>query len=92
MSRNGQQVHISGGSGSQPSALAKKAAVSATMWLWLNIIICVVIFLAFVGVPLWLVNRRPDTGQETADVAALVGAKPIHEVSREEASQSRQLA
>ncbi len=66
--------------------------MSAAMWLWLNIIICAVIFLAFVGVPLWLVNRRPDTGQEVADVATRVGAKPMHEVSKEEATQSRQLA
>jgi hypothetical protein len=62
------------------------------MWLWLNIMICAVIFLAFAGVPLWLVNRHPDTGQEVADAVARVGTKPMHEVSKEEAAQSRQLA
>jgi hypothetical protein len=66
--------------------------MSPTMWLWLNIIICAVIFLAFVGVPLWLVNRRPDTGREVADAVARVEAKPMHDVSKEEAAQSRQLA
>ncbi len=66
--------------------------MSSTMWLWLNIIICAVIFLAFVGIPLWLVNRRPDTGQEVADAVARVGAKPMHEVSKEEAAQASHLA
>lgn len=66
--------------------------MSATMWLWLNIIICAVIFLAFVGVPLWLVNRRPDTGQEVVDAVARAETKPMHEVSKKEAAQSRQLA
>jgi hypothetical protein len=37
-------------------------------------------------------HRRPDTGQEVADVAARVEAKPMREVSTEEATQSRQLA
>jgi len=66
--------------------------MSPATWLWLNIVICAVLFLAFVGVPLWLVTRRPDSGQEAADAAARVGAKPIREVSRKEAAQSRQPA
>jgi hypothetical protein len=66
--------------------------MSPTQWLWLNIIVCAVIFLAFVGVPLWLVTRRPDTGQEVADAVARAQTKSTHEASQEEAVQSRQLA
>ena len=66
--------------------------MSSTMWLWLNVIICGIIFLAFVGVPLWLVTRRPDTGREVADAVVRAETKPMHEVSKEEAAQTRQLA
>ena len=66
--------------------------MSPATWLWLNIVICAVLFLAFVGVPLWLVTRHQDSGQDAADAAARIGAKPIHEVSKEEAAQSRQPA
>jgi hypothetical protein len=30
------------------------------IWFWLNIPACVVVFSAVVGIPLWLVFRRPD--------------------------------
>src|ERR1700733_11519193 len=31
-------------------------------WLWLNVPLMAVFFLAMTGVPLWLVSRHPDTG------------------------------
>jgi hypothetical protein len=31
-------------------------------WLWLNIPLMAVFFLAIAGIPLWLVYRHPDTG------------------------------
>jgi hypothetical protein len=31
-------------------------------WLWLNIPLMAVFFLAMTGIPLWLVYRHPDTG------------------------------
>jgi hypothetical protein len=34
----------------------------AVNWLWLNIPLMAVFFLAMTGIPLWLVYRRPDTG------------------------------
>jgi hypothetical protein len=63
--------------------------MGSTGWLWLDIVICAVIFLGIVGVPLWLVSRRPDTGQEVADTAARLEATPMHEISKDEVAQSR---
>jgi hypothetical protein len=54
-------------------------------WFWLNIPICAVIFSAMVGIPLWMVIKRPDTGREVAEVKARMGAIPLHAVSRQEA-------
>jgi hypothetical protein len=58
-------------------------------WFWLNIPICAAIFSAIVGIPMWLVFKRPDTGQEVAAAAARAGAVPLHSVSLQEAVQSR---
>ncbi len=58
-------------------------------WFWLNIPICVAIFSAIVGIPMWLVFKRPDTGQEIAAAAARAEAVPLHSVSLQEAVQSR---
>jgi hypothetical protein len=48
-------------------------------WLWLNIPLMVAFAAAVVGIPLWLVLRRPDFGPETAsrpgEVPAPVGAR-----------------
>jgi hypothetical protein len=48
-------------------------------WLWLNISLMVLFAAAVVGIPLWLVLRRPDFGPETAsrpgEVPARVGAR-----------------
>jgi hypothetical protein len=59
-------------------------------WFWLNIPACAVIFSAIVGIPMWLVFKRPDTGQEIAAATARAEAIPRHAVSMEEALQSRQ--
>jgi hypothetical protein len=48
-------------------------------WFWLNIPLMVLFAAAVVGIPLWLVLRRPDFGPETAsrpgEVPAPVGAR-----------------
>ena len=59
-------------------------------WFWLNIPLAAVIFLAVVGVPLWMVFKHPDTGQEIAEAAARHRARrqaaiPIHGASMDEA-------
>jgi hypothetical protein len=33
-------------------------------WIWLNMPLGAVIFLAIAGIPLWMVIRRPDTGPD----------------------------
>jgi hypothetical protein len=30
------------------------------LWFWLNVPACILFFLAFTGVPMWLVLTRPD--------------------------------
>ena len=52
-------------------------------WLTVNIILSALFFAAWVGIPLWMVIKRPDTGQEVAAAAARVEAIPLHAVSRE---------
>ena len=39
-------------------------------WLWLNVPLMAVFFLAMTGVPLWLVFRHPDAGPAAAPVRA----------------------
>lgn len=58
-------------------------------WFWLNIPLCTVIFSAVVGIPLWMVLKRPDTGEEAAQAAARVRAMPLHAVSMTEAARWR---
>jgi hypothetical protein len=36
-------------------------------WLWLNVPLMAVFFLAVAGIPLWLVLRRPDLAAAPAD-------------------------
>ena len=36
-------------------------------WLWLNIPLMALFFLAVAGIPLWLVLRRPDFAEAPAD-------------------------
>ena len=62
-------------------------------WFWLNIPLVTVIFAAMVGIPLWLVFKRPDTGREIAWAAARRRAAiPLHADSRNEAERWRQAA
>jgi hypothetical protein len=58
-------------------------------WFWLHIPICAVIFSAMVGIPLWMVIKRPDTGREVAEVKARMRAIPLHAVSRQEVARWR---
>jgi len=43
-------------------------------WLWLNIALGAVFFLAITGIPLWMVIRHPDYRPASADAAG-AGAK-----------------
>jgi ABC-type proline/glycine betaine transport system permease subunit len=61
-------------------------------WLSANIVLSALIFAAVVGIPLWMVIKRPDTGREVAETAARVEAIPLHAVSREEAVRWREAA
>ncbi len=61
-------------------------------WFWLNIPLCAAIFAAMVGIPLWMVIKRPDTGHEVAEVKARMEATPLHVVSREEVVRWREAA
>jgi hypothetical protein len=49
-----------------------------------------VIFSAMVGIPLWMVIKRPDTGHEVAEVRARIRAIPLHAVSRQEVVRWRE--
>jgi ABC-type proline/glycine betaine transport system permease subunit len=61
-------------------------------WLSANIVLSALIFAAVVGIPLWMVIERPDTGREVAETAARVEAIPLHAVSREEVVRWREAA
>ena len=41
-----------------------------SMWLWVNLSLGAMFVLAIVGVPLWLVIARPDTGPQSVSAAA----------------------
>jgi hypothetical protein len=58
-------------------------------WLTVNIILSVLFFAAWVGIPLWMVIKRPDTGREVAEVKARMRAIPLHAVSRQEVARWR---
>jgi len=62
------------------------------IWFWLDIPLCAVIFSAMVGIPMWMVIKRPDTGHETKKTAARLEAVPVHVVSREEVARWRDAA
>jgi hypothetical protein len=61
-------------------------------WLAVNIVLSALFFAAMVGIPLWMVIKRPDTGREAAETAARVEAIPLHAVSREEVVRWREAA
>jgi hypothetical protein len=61
-------------------------------WLWLNIPLCAVIFSAVVGIPLWMVIKRPDTGHDVAETKARLARLPQHIVSTEEVIRWRDAA
>jgi hypothetical protein len=61
-------------------------------WFWINIPLCAVIFSAVVGIPLWMVIRRPDTGHDVAETRARMARLPLHVVSAEEVVRWRNAA
>jgi hypothetical protein len=38
-------------------------------WMWLNVVLGALFVLAIVGVPLWMVIARPDTGPQRASAS-----------------------
>ncbi len=44
-------------------------------WVWLNIPLGTAIFAAMVGIPLWLVIKRPDTGPGAAAANQMARAR-----------------
>jgi len=61
-------------------------------WLTVNIVLSALFFAAWVGIPLWMVIKRPDTGREVAETTARVRAIPLHAVSHEEVVRWREAA
>ena len=59
-------------------------------WLAVNIVLSAIFFGAMVGIPLWMVIKRPDTGREIAETTARVKATPLHAVSRHEVGRWRE--
>jgi hypothetical protein len=59
-------------------------------WLALNIVLSAMFFAAWVGIPMWMVIKRPDTGREIAETTARVKAIPLHAVSRQEVGRWRE--
>ena len=55
-------------------------------WLWLNIPLMAVFFLAFAGIPLWLVLRRPDFSSASAEQS---GQLPVRVAARYHAAEAR---
>jgi len=47
---------------------------------------------AMSGTPLWMVMKRPDSGQEVRETARRAEAIPLHAVSRHEAERWRERA
>jgi hypothetical protein len=45
------------------SAFDTEEETSVT-WLWVDVPLCVLFFLAVSGIPLWMVIRHPDTGPD----------------------------
>lgn len=42
----------------------------STTWLWIDIPLCALFFLAVCGIPLWMVIKHPDTGPNRAGIAS----------------------
>lgn len=61
-------------------------------WFWLNVPLMALIFSAAVTIPLWMVIKRPDTGDDAAATRARIATLPLHTVSRHEAAQWREAA
>lgn len=46
-------------------------------WMWINILMAAAFFGAWVGVPLWLTFKHPDTGPAQASAATQMAAAPL---------------
>jgi hypothetical protein len=45
-------------------------------WVWLNMPLAALIFAAVVGIPWWMVIKRPDTGPDAAAAKPATGTVP----------------
>ena len=52
-------------------------------WFWLNMPLAAVCFLAWCGIPLWMVLKRPSWGPERADGPASKPAAPTSAIAGE---------
>jgi hypothetical protein len=52
------------------SAFDTEEETSVT-WLWVDIPLCVLFFLAVSGIPLWMVIKHPDTGPSSDENGVL---------------------
>jgi hypothetical protein len=59
-------------------------------YLWLNVPIAMLIFLAMSLIPLWMVIKHPDTGEEIQETVMRAQAIPLHAVSRHEVMRWRE--
>jgi hypothetical protein len=59
-------------------------------YLWLNVPIAMLIFLAMSLIPLWMVVKHPDTGEEIHETVKRVKTAPLHAVSRHEVARWRE--
>ncbi len=59
-------------------------------YIWLNVPLMALIFLAISVIPLWMVIKRPDTRQEVEETVARLEAIPLHAVSRHEVVRWRE--
>lgn len=59
-------------------------------YLWLNVPIAMLIFLAMSLIPLWMVIKHPDTGEEIRETAKRAKTIPLHAVGRHEVSRWRE--
>jgi hypothetical protein len=59
-------------------------------WFWLNMPFAAIFWLAYTLIPMWMVIKHPDTGEEIAETAERAEVVPLHVLSRREAMHWRE--
>lgn len=61
-------------------------------WIWMNIPLCALFFLAWTLIPLWMVIKHPDAGPGTAmPDRGLIPPEPASRLTSEPATPAREL-